>query len=102
MAFRVRAPTPGIEKILSMISEPPRMPMNSPKMPGTMTTKQFRRAWRMVAWAFVSPLVRASSINSEVSTSVSSARVVRVNPAITPKERLSTGGTMERNISREK
>ena len=47
-------------------------------------------------------MVRASSMNSLVSTSVSSARVVRVNPAITPKDRLSTGGIMLRNISQEK
>ena len=37
------------------------------------------------------PLVRASSINSLVSTSVRSARVVRVKPAMVPKGKENKG-----------
>ena len=40
-------------------------------------------------------------MNSLVSTSVSSALVVRVNPAITPRERDSTQGIMLQNIGQE-
>ena len=74
------------------------MPMNSPKMAGTTTTAQFFSAWRIVAWARVRPLVRASSMNSLVSTSVSSARVVLVKPAITVKDSDSTAGSMLTNM----
>ncbi len=46
----------------SMIIEPPRMPINSPKIIGRMTTIALRMAWRLMAWAFVRPFVRASSM----------------------------------------
>ena len=74
------------------------MLINSPKIDGSTTTIQFFIACRMVACVFVSPFVRASSINSLVKTSVSSARVVRVNPAITPKESDITAGSILLNI----
>ena len=99
MEFRYRPPMPGTAKIFSMTREPDMIPMKLEKMAGRMTTMQFFIAWRTVAWPRVRPLVRASSMNSLVSTSVSSARVVRVKPAMVPKLRLSTGGSWEMNTA---
>ena len=60
-----------------MTSEPESTRTNSLKIIGKMGTIALRSAWRSVAWPRVKPFVRASSMNSLVSTSVSSARVKR-------------------------
>ena len=52
---------PGMEKICSIMIEPPMIPMNSPRIIGRIGTIAFLIAWRTIAWFLVSPFVRASS-----------------------------------------
>ena len=69
-----RPPSPGTAKIFSMTSEPPMMPVISGMMVLAMGTSELRNAWRQVASFCVRPLVRASSMYSEESVSMSSPR----------------------------